>query len=112
MRTRFNANKDGAMLLITILKRLLIKELKIDNIMISGIVLVCISALILFFNAEKMFLTLLCALGISIGTIILCASIESEQPQPIDVYRGNTTLKINYVDGVPVDSVVIFRNSK
>lgn len=79
---------------------------------ILGIVLLIISAFTLFVKTKGDYLAYLCCLGISIGAIFIYVSIESEQPQPIDVYRGNTTLKINYVDGVPVDSVVIFRNSK
>ena len=29
----------------------------------------------------------------------------------IEVYRGNTTLEITYRDGIPVDSVVVYRKS-
>ena len=33
-----------------------------------------------------------------------------EEPQAIDVYRGNTTLEITYKDGVAIDSTVVFKN--
>ena len=35
--------------------------------------------------------------------------IEKSIPTAMDVYRGNTTLEITYRDGVPVDSVVVFK---
>ena len=35
---------------------------------------------------------------------------ESTKPSAIDVYRNKTTLKITYKDGVPVDSVVVFKD--
>lgn len=31
-------------------------------------------------------------------------------PTAIDVYRGNTELKITSVNGVPTDTVVVFKN--
>jgi hypothetical protein len=31
-------------------------------------------------------------------------------PTAMDVYRGKTTLEITYKDGVPVDSVVVFKD--
>lgn len=45
-------------------------------------------------------------LGIGLMLIVLG---HEETPKAIDVYRGNTTLKITYRDGVPVDSVVILK---
>lgn len=35
--------------------------------------------------------------------------IEKSIPTAMDVYRGNTTLEITYRDGVPIDSVVVFK---
>lgn len=34
----------------------------------------------------------------------------SGKPTAMDVYQGKTTLEITYKDGVPVDSVVVFKN--
>lgn len=31
------------------------------------------------------------------------------QPRAIDVYRGETTLKVEYVDGIAQDSVVVYK---
>lgn len=38
-------------------------------------------------------------------------AIEQNIPTAMDVYRGNTTLEITYRDGVPVDTVVIFKQN-
>lgn len=32
-----------------------------------------------------------------------------EEPKAIDVYKGKTSLEITYRNGVPVDSVVVFK---
>lgn len=58
-------------------------------------------------------------IGIIIGGIIatlmvievnLLADIIGEpKPSAIDVYRGNTELEITSVNGVPTDSVVVFK---
>ena len=45
----------------------------------------------------------------SAGTILLCAYLNSGTPSAMDVYQGRTTLKVTYKDGVPVDSVVVFK---
>ena len=34
------------------------------------------------------------------------------KPTAMDVYQGKTTLEITYKDGVPVDSVVVFKNNE
>ena len=34
----------------------------------------------------------------------------SFKPTAMDVYQGKTTLEITYKDGVPIDSVVVFKN--
>lgn len=44
-----------------------------------------------------------------IGVLILCLSCFKE-PSAIDVYRNNTTLKITYINKIPVDTVVIFKH--
>lgn len=36
-------------------------------------------------------------------------TIEQNTPTAMDVYRGDTTLEITYRDGVPVDTVVVFK---
>ena len=42
---------------------------------------------------------------------IVCYSISiNNKPTPLDVYRGNTELKITSVNGIPTDTVVVFKN--
>lgn len=40
------------------------------------------------------------------------AIINHNNPPAIEVYRGNTTLEITYRDGIPVDSVVVYKSDK
>ena len=51
-----------------------------------------------------------------IGAYLLSGGImmyqESCKPTAIDVYKNKTTLEITYRDGVPVDSVVVFKNNE
>lgn len=37
---------------------------------------------------------------------------KSCKPTAMDVYKGKTTLEITYKDGVPVDSVVVFKDKE
>jgi uncharacterized membrane protein len=52
----------------------------------------------------------------AIGAYLLSSGIMihegSCKPTAIDVYQGKTTLEITYKDGVPVDSVVVFKNKE
>ena len=48
-------------------------------------------------------------LGIVFG-IIISETVLSNYPTPIDVYQGKTTLKYEVVDGVKVDSVVVWKD--
>lgn len=78
------------------------------------------TGIILIFSAVALFLTALMFFlkGIPSGATvcILFASYLSgvsilyfSEPKAIDVYRGNTSLEITYMDGVPVDSVVVLK---
>ena len=47
---------------------------------------------------------------VAIATGILILYTYSNPPiTPIDVYQNKTTLQITYKEGVPVDSVVVFK---
>ena len=50
-------------------------------------------------------------LTVSIITFIsaVFTTIELRNPTAIDVYRGKTTLEITYKNGVPTDTVVVFK---
>lgn len=42
--------------------------------------------------------------------ILVQMIIQEQTPTAIDVYQGKTTLEITYKDGVPIDSVVVWKN--
>ncbi len=44
------------------------------------------------------------------GAVIMLSG--GEKPTAMDVYQGKTTLEITYKDGVPIDSVVVFKNKE
>lgn len=45
--------------------------------------------------------------------LFICCAIDKEtNPTAIDVYRGKTTLEVTYKDGVPIDTVVVFKEFK
>ena len=60
--------------------------------------------------------------GAFIGTIVtvlfvmeICLVheiIEKPKPSALDVYRGNTELEITFVNGTPIDTVVVFQKIK
>ena len=50
-------------------------------------------------------------LGMIAGEILLLG-VLSYKPTAMDVYQGKTTLEITYKDGVPVDSVVVFKDNE
>ena len=49
-----------------------------------------------------------------IGMVGLMVVIDNRHPspQPIDVYRGNTTLQITYQDSIPIDTTVVWKEEK
>lgn len=49
-------------------------------------------------------------IALSVWSII--GFINWNKPTAMDVYQGKTTLEITYRDGIPIDSVVVFKNSK
>ena len=58
-------------------------------------------------EVEKSILILILAffLGFYIGT-------EYNNPKAIEVYQGKTTLEYKIIDGVKIDSVVIYKDEK
>ena len=42
--------------------------------------------------------------------IAFCLIINLRKPRAINVYQGNTTLEITYKDGIPIDSVVVWKS--
>ena len=54
---------------------------------------------------------MICCTLFCVGVVtILCWTIDRDiTPTAMDVYQGKTTLSITYEDGIPVDSIVIFK---
>lgn len=48
-------------------------------------------------------------LGMIVGMFCLAIMLSDNEPTAMDVYRGNTTLKITYKDSVAIDSVVVWK---
>lgn len=48
---------------------------------------------------------------IVIGICGIITEDKKNYPTALDVYRGNTTLKITTINGVPEDTVVIYKNN-
>ena len=46
--------------------------------------------------------------GVVLGFFVTASTIEGK-PTAIDVYKNKTTLEITYRDGVPIDTVVVFK---
>ena len=49
------------------------------------------------------------AVLIIVKTSLVAGIIYGPRPSAIDVYRGNTELEITSVNGVPIDTVVVFK---
>ena len=58
---------------------------------------------------DKIFIVLALTFIIALACIILFS--DDTSPKAIDVYRGTATLKIGMVDGIPQDSVVVWKNN-
>lgn len=41
--------------------------------------------------------------------LLICDQTKSIKPKAIDVYRGKTELEVTSVNGVPVDTVVVWK---
>ena len=57
--------------------------------------------------------------GIYLGTLLACVGAVlimtnhyEKNPSAMDVYQGKTTLEVTYKDGIPVDSVVVFKDNE
>jgi hypothetical protein len=47
-----------------------------------------------------------------IGSVLIVAIRYERDPSAMDVYQGKTTLEITYKDGIPIDSVVVFKDKE
>lgn len=74
------------------------------------IILMCLGMLSLIFDTDetrKFGLGVICTAFLSIVFYVISTT---NKPTPLDVYRGNTELEITSVNGVPTDTVVVFKN--
>ena len=84
----------------------------ITVLLIASIVEICYIAK----NSEIIDFTLPLALFLSaflIGAfvvIMLANDILKDIPKPIDVYRGKTELEIHSINGIPQDTLVVWKN--
>jgi hypothetical protein len=79
-----------------------------------GIVIVCFIVLMGLYalSGNKVFASLVSFALLTVGfCFIIIIHVINSYPMAIDVYRGKTTLEITYKDGVPVDSVVVYKDS-
>ena len=49
------------------------------------------------------------AILMTIEVVLLADIIGKPEPSALDVYRGNTELEITSVNGMPIDTVVVFK---
>ena len=79
---------------------------------IIAIVLLIIAEVHLFNECKIDFFAWLSTIAICAATCLLLDGKKNKCPEAIDVYRGKTTLKITYEGNIPIDTVVVFKNSK
>ena len=83
-------------------------------------ILICVSVILTAFKGRNSScdFNMGVPMGIAIGTLMTIEScllaniIRKPKPSAIDVYRGNTELEITSVNGVPTDTVVVFKKEK
>lgn len=64
------------------------------------------------FNIDDVHEAVIITIGVIAFITSVLLTIESLNPTAIDVYRGKTTLEVTYKDGVPIDTVVVFKEFK
>lgn len=78
-----------------------------------GIIFIAVGILgfILAIKYDIDVLAIVCITLFCVGTVItVCWRIDRDiNPIAMDVYRGKATIAITYENGVPVDSVVVFK---
>ena len=81
-----------------------------------GIIFIAVGILgfILAIKYDIDILAIVCITLFCVGTVItVCWRIDRDiNPTAMDVYRGRTTLEITYKDGIPIDTVVVFKERK
>ncbi len=76
---------------------------------IVGFIIILVGAVVICVCVKGSLTGLVGTLLVIIGTAVMIALIVTNGPSAIDVYRGKTTLKITSVNGVPTDTVVVYK---
>ena len=83
---------------------------------IVGIFILALITLGLYISKESddnfyigVFIGMILAVLIVVGTALVAGIIYGPRPSAIDVYRGNTELEITSVNGTPIDTIVVFK---
>ena len=85
---------------------------------ILGVIIVALMLFMLYMSDKKLgdfdigatfgvIITILMVIEVS----ILASILEKPSPTAMDVYKGKTTLEYKVVDGMKIDSIVVFRDS-
>ena len=72
-----------------------------------GVILVLLGVIIITAVTDCDLRAIVGIFAVTVGIIIF---IAGNHPTAMDVYQGKTTLKTTYVDSIPVDSVVVFKD--
>jgi membrane-bound ClpP family serine protease len=79
--------------------------------LIIGVILLVIGFILLLTDDDAFsFFSGITGAWLLSGAILMMQ--ENNKPSAMDVYQGKTTLEITYKDGVPIDSVVVFKDKK
>ena len=91
-------------------------ELKIVAAVLVGLVLIGLIFMANYISDSKkgyfdigVFLGLVISTFMVIEVGIIIEILEEPIPTALDVYRGNTELKITSVNGIPTDTTVVFK---
>lgn len=77
-----------------------------------GFILI-VGGIICFIGSDSPFPGTIMSILIGVILIMIAAAAEEKYgPTAMDVYQGKTTLRITYEDGIPIDSVVVFKKNK
>lgn len=79
--------------------------------LILGIFLMILSiclGIAIIHESDKKIGVIVSYVGFILGLTFIIGDINS-RPRAIDVYKGNTKLRITYEGDIPIDSVVVFK---
>ena len=81
------------------------------NIILSIVCMIIMitSSTVLYHYSKNQFMAIICIAVIYVCSLSLMLLCRHDNPTAIDVYRGKTELKITSMNGVPTDSVVVFK---